>query len=142
MSLPLLVPPMTMDEEEEFGAVASKLIRQDQRAQASSVPVLLPHLLHKPPSKKRSRKQVILSDDESTTGEKTLPLQMQHTISRGSTSAASNNTVVDAVKSLFDEVKTRKDFIFQLEELKDPLFAEEILLSNKRRVIEVRSIFH
>jgi hypothetical protein len=63
---------------------------------------------------------------------------MQHTISRGSTSAASNN----AVKSLFGEVKTRKDLIFQLEELGDPLFAEEILLSNKRRIIEVRSIFH
>jgi hypothetical protein len=83
-----------------------------------------------------------LSDDESTPGEKTLPLQMQHTISRGSTSAASNNTVVDAVKSLFGEVKTRKDLIFQLEELGDPLFAEEILLSNKRRIIEVRSVFH
>ena len=61
---------------------------------------------HKPPSKKRSRKQVLLSDDESSPSEKTLTIQMQHTISRGSTSAASN-TAVDAVKSLFDEVKTR-----------------------------------
>ena len=29
---------MTMDEEEEFGAVVTKTTRQDQRAQASSVP--------------------------------------------------------------------------------------------------------
>ena len=36
MSLPLLVPPMTMDEEEEFGAVVTKTTRQDQRAQANT----------------------------------------------------------------------------------------------------------
>ena len=156
MSLPLLVPPMTMDEKDEFGGecvegegrvnkgtsavVATKTTREDQRVQASSVQgTASSSVTHKPPSRKRSRKQVLLSDDESIPGEKTLTIQMQHTISRGSTTAV-GNTVADAVKSLFDEVKTRKDLISQLEELGDPMFSDEIL-ANKRRIIEVRPIF-
>ena len=48
---------------------------------------------------------------------------MQHTIKRGSTTAAGHT--VDAVKSLFDEVKTRKDS--QLEVFSDPMFCDETM---------------
>ena len=128
MSFPLLVLPMTLDEEAEFGdedddeegaskgksaAVALKPTRHDHRAQASSVAgTASSTVANKAPSKKLSRKQIFLSDDESTTDEKTLTIQMQHTINRGSSTAAGHT--VDAVKSLFDEVKTRKNLISQL----------------------------
>jgi hypothetical protein len=64
---------------------------------------------------------------------------MQHTIGRGTSKDDSN--ILEDVKSLFDEVKTRKVLISQLEELDDPSFKEEIL-SNKRRIIEVSPIFN
>ena len=64
---------------------------------------------------------------------------MQHTIGRGTSKDDSN--ILEDVKSLFDEVKTRKDLISQLEELDDPSFKEEIL-NNKRRIIEVRPVFN
>ena len=69
-----------------------------------------------------------------------LKIQMQHTIGRG-TSKDDSNILEEDVKSLFDEVKTRKDLISQLEELEDPSFKEEIL-TNKRRIIEVSPIFN
>jgi hypothetical protein len=87
-------------------------------------------------AKKRSRKEIPLSYDDSTTGEKTLTIQMQHTISKASTSEGGNITV----KSLFKELKSRKDLICQLQELEDPTYAAEIL-TNKKRIIEVRPIF-
>ena len=49
-----------------------------------------------------------------------LTIQMQHTIGRGTSKDDSN--ILKDVKSLFDEVKTRKDLISQLEELEDPSF--------------------
>ncbi len=64
---------------------------------------------------------------------------MQHTIGRGTSKDDSN--ILEDVKSLFDEVKTRKDLISQLEELEDPSFKEEIL-TNKRRITEVSPIFN
>jgi hypothetical protein len=68
-----------------------------------------------------------------------LTIQMQHTIGRGTSKDDSN--ILEDVKSLFDEVKTRKDLISQLEELEDPSFKEEIL-TNKRRITEVSPIFN
>jgi hypothetical protein len=178
MSIPLLVPPMTMEEEAQFGddagdqendsstgkkgllleglldvfmllyiaifvdaaAVSTKPIRQGQKAQAGLVSgTASATLAGKSHSKKRSRKEILLSEDDSVPGgEKTLTIQMQHTIGRGTSKDDSN--ILEDVKSLFDEVKTRKDLISQLEELEDPSFKEEIL-NNKRRIIEVRPIF-
>ena len=76
---------------------------------------------------------------QQTTGEKSLTIQMQHTISKASTSEGVNRTV-EVVKSLFEELKSRKDLISQLQELEDPTYAAEIL-TNKMRIIKVRPIF-
>ncbi len=121
--------------------MSSKPIRQGQKAQAGLVSgTASATLAGKSHSKKRSRKEILLSEDDSVPGgEKTLTIQMQHTISRGTSKDDSN--ILEDVKSLFDEVKTRKDLISQLEELEDPSFKEEIL-NNKRRIIEVRPIFN
>ena len=64
---------------------------------------------------------------------------MQHTIGRGT--AKDDGNILEAVKSLIDEVKSRKDLISQLEELEDPSFKDEIL-TNKRRIIKVSPIFN
>ena len=64
---------------------------------------------------------------------------MRHTISKASTSEGGNSTV-EAVKSLFEELKSRKDLVSQLQELEDSIFATEIL-TNKKRIIEERPIF-
>ncbi len=40
------------------------------------------------------------------------------------------------MKSLFEELKIRKDLINQLQELEDPIYTAEIL-TNKKRIIEV-----
>ncbi len=91
-------------------------------------------------AKKRSRKEILLvSDDESTTGENTLTIQMRHTISKAPSSEA-GNSAVEAVKSLFKELKSRNDLVSQLQELEDPIYAAEILI-NKKRIIEVHPIF-
>ena len=76
---------------------------------------------------------------QQTTGEKSLNIQMQHTISKASTSEGVNRTV-EVVKSLFEELKSRKDLISQLQELEDPTYTVEIL-NNKKRIVEVRPIF-
>jgi hypothetical protein len=124
---------------------ASKSTRQANRDQASSDAGAASAAVsaNKPGrAKKRSRKEILLSDDESTTGEKTLTIQTQHTISKASTSEGGNGTVEEAVKSLFEELmKSRKDLISQLQELEDPIYAAEIL-TNKKRIIEVRPIFY
>ena len=123
---------------------ASKSTRQANRDQASSDAGTASAAVstNKPGrAKKRSRKKILLSDDESTTGEKTLTIQTQHTISKASTSEGGNSTV-EAVKSLFEELmKSRKDLISQLQELEDPIYAAEIL-TNKKRIIEVCPIFN
>ena len=64
---------------------------------------------------------------------------MQHTLNRGTAKDGCNT--LEAVKSLFDKVKSRKDLISRLEELDDPSYKEEIL-TNKRRTIEVSPIFN
>ena len=126
----------------DTAAVSTKPIRQGQKAQAGLVSGTASAALiaGKSHSKKRSRKEILLSEDDSVPGgEKTLTIQMQHTIGRGTSKDDSN--ILEDVKSLFDEVKTRKDLISQLEELDDPSFKEEIL-NNKRRIIEVRPVFN
>ena len=65
---------------------------------------------------------------------------MWHTISKASTSEGESSTV-EAVKSLFEELKSRKDLVSQMQELEDPIYAAEIL-TNKKRIIEVRPIFN
>ena len=66
---------------------------------------------------------------------------MRHTISKASTSEGGSSTV-EAVKSLFEELKSLKDLVrSQLQELEDPIYAAEIL-NNKKRIIEVRPIFN
>jgi len=65
---------------------------------------------------------------------------MRHTVSKASTSEGKNSTV-EAVKSLFEELKSRKDLVSQLQELEDPIYAAEIL-TNKKHIIEVRPIFN
>ena len=65
---------------------------------------------------------------------------MRHTISKAPSSEAGNSTV-EAVKSLFEELKSRKDLVSQLQELEDPIYAAEIL-TNKKRIIEVHPIFN
>jgi hypothetical protein len=47
---------------------------------------------------------------------------------------------MEAVKSLNEELRSRKDLIKQLQELDDPTYTAEIL-TNKKRIIEVRPIF-
>jgi hypothetical protein len=176
MSLPLCVPPMTIEEEEledsldhnakgvdeggpstagrssfvsiffEYKIVsiffvvaltASKSTREANRDQASSIAGTASATVSAKPgkTKKRSRKEILLSDDESTTGEKTLTIQMQHTISKSSTSEG-GNSIMEAVKSLNEELRSRKDLIIQLQELDDPTYTAEIL-TNKKRIIEV-----
>ena len=54
---------------------------------------------------------------------------MRHTISKATSSDAGNSTV-EAVKSLFEELKSRKDLVSQLQELEDPIYAAEILTNN------------
>ena len=116
--------------------------RQANRDQASSVIGIASAAVSAKPgrAKKRSRKEILLSDEESTTGEKNLTILMRHTISKASTSEGGNSTV-EAVKSLFEELKSRKDLVSQLQELEDPIYAAEIL-TNKKRIIEVRPIFN
>ena len=125
----------------DIAAVSTKPIRQGQKALAGLVSeTASAALAGKSHSKKKSRKEILLSEDDSVPGgEKTLTIQMQHTIGRG-TSKDDDNTS-EAVKSLFDEVKSRKDLISQLEDLQDPFFEDEIL-TNKRRIIEVSPIFN
>ena len=125
----------------DAAAVSSKPIRQGQKAQAGLVSgTASAAFASKTSSKKRSRREILLSEDDSVPGgEKTLNIQMQHTIARGTSKDDSN--ISDDVKSLFDEMKTRKDLILQLEDLDDPSFNAEIL-TNKRRIIEVRPIFN
>ena len=64
---------------------------------------------------------------------------MQHTISKASSSEGGNSTV-KALKSLFEELKSRKDLISQKQESEDPTYAAEIL-TNKKRIIEVCPMF-
>ena len=61
---------------------ASKSTRQANRDQASSVIGIASAAVSAKPgrAKKRSRKKILLSDKESATGEKTLTIQMRHTI--------------------------------------------------------------
>ena len=118
--------------------VASKSTRQANREQASSITGTASTVVvsAKPGrAKKRNEKDILLSDDKCTAGEKTKIIQMQHTITKASTSEGGNNTV-EVVKSLFEELKIRKDLINQLQELEDPIYAAEIL-TNKKRIIEV-----
>ena len=143
LSIPLLVPPMTMEEEAQFGndtgdqenesstgkkgllsvclivifmllyivisvdaaAVSSKQIRQGQKAQAGLVSgTASAAFASKTSSKKRSRREILLSEDDSVPGgEKTLTIQMQHTIGRETSEDDSN--ILEEVKSLIDEVK-------------------------------------
>ena len=116
---------------------ASKTTRQANRDQASAIAGTASATVSAKPgrTKKRSRKEILLSDDDSTTGEKTLTIQMQHTISKSSTSEGVNS-IVEAVKSLNEELRSRKDLIIQLQELDDPTYTAEIL-TNKKRIIEV-----
>ena len=101
---------------------ASKSTRQANRDQASSIAGSASAAVSAKPGK-----------------EKTLTIQMQHTISKASTSEGGNSTV-DAVKSLFEELKSRKDLISQLQELEVPTYVAKIL-TNKKRIIEVHPIF-
>ena len=120
----------------------SKSTREAIRDQASSISGTASATVSAKPgkTKKRSRKEILLSDDdESTAGQKTLTIQMQHSISKSSTSEG-GNSIVEAVKSLNEELRSRKDLIIQLQELEDPTYTAEIL-SNKKRIIEVRPIF-
>ena len=57
---------------------ASKTTRQANRDQASSIAGTASATVPAKPgkTKKRSRKEILLSDDDSTTGEKTLTIQM------------------------------------------------------------------
>ena len=116
---------------------ASKTTRQANRDQASAIAGTASATVSAKPgkTKKRSRKEILLSDDDSTTGEKTLTIQMQHTITKSSTSEG-GNSIVEAVKSLNEELRSRKDLIIQLQELDDPTYTAEIL-TNKKRIIEV-----
>ena len=93
---------------------ASKSTRQANRDQASSITGTASATVPAKPgkAKKRSRKEILLSDDDSTTGEKTLTIQMQHTISKSSTSEC-GNSIMEAVKSLNEELKSRKDLSFK-----------------------------
>ena len=120
---------------------ASKTTRQANRDQASSIAGTASATVPAKPgkTKKRSRKEILLSDDDSTTGEKTLTIQMQHTISKSSTSDG-GNSIIEAVKSLNEELRSRKDLIIQLQELDDPTYNAEIV-TNKKRIIEVRPVF-
>lgn len=120
----------------------SKSTREANRDQASSIAGTASATVPAKPgkTKKRSRKEILLSDDdESTAGQKTLTIQMQHSISKSSTSEG-GNSIVEAVKSLNEELRSRKDLIIQLQELEDPTYTAEIL-TNKKRIIEVRPIF-
>ena len=120
----------------------SKSTREANRDQESSIAGTASATVSAKPgkTKKRSRKEILLSDDdESTAGQKTLTIQMQHSISKSSTSEG-GNSIVEAVKSLNEELRSRKDLIIQLQELEDPTYTAEIL-SNKKRIIEVRPIF-
>ena len=122
---------------------APKPIRQANCGQASSVRGSASAAVsaNSGRAKKRSRKEILLSDEESTTGEKNLTIiLMRHTISKASTSEGGNSTV-EAVKSLFEELKSRKDLVSQLQELEDPIYAAKIL-TNKKHIIEVRPIFN
>ena len=122
---------------------ASKSTRQASRDQASSTAGTASSTISsaKPgKAKKRSRKEILLSDDDSTTGEKTLTIQMKHTIVKPSTSEGGKSTMEAAVKSLYEELKCRKDVISQLQELEDPTYTAEILI-NKKCMIEVCPIF-
>ena len=116
---------------------ASKSTRQTNRDQASSNAGTASATVPAKPgkAKKRSRKEIFLSDDDSTTGEKTLTIQMQHSISKASTSEG-GNSIMKAVKSLYEELKSRKDLISELQELDDPTYTAENL-TNKKRIIEV-----
>ena len=121
-------------------ATASKSTRQANRDQASAIAGTASATVSAKPgkTKKRSRKEILLSDDDSTTGEKTLTIQMQHTISKSLTSEG-GNSIMEAVKSLNEELRSRKDLIIQLQELDDSTYTAEIL-TNKKRIIEVRPI--
>ena len=120
----------------------SKSTREANRDQASSIAGTASATVPAKPgkTKKRSRKEILLSDDdESTAGQKTLTIQMQHSISKSSTSEG-GNSIVEAVKSLNEELRSRKDLIIQLQELEDPTYTAEIS-TNKKRIIAVRPIF-
>ena len=83
--------------------VASKLTRQANREQASSIigTASTTVVSAKPGrAKKRNEKDILLSDDKCTAREKTIII-MQHTITKASTSEGGNNTV-EAVKSIFE----------------------------------------
>ena len=93
-----------------LGAVtASKPIRLANHDQASSVKGTASSTVSSTAGrvKKRSRKEILLSDDESTAGEKTLTIHMRHTISKAPSSEAGNSTL-EAVKSLFEELKVER----------------------------------
>ena len=125
----------------DAATVSTKPVRQGQKAQAGLVSgTASAALASKRHSKIRSRREILLSEDDSVAGgEENLTIQMQHTIGRGTSKDDGN--ILEVVKNLFDEVKSRKDLISQLEELEDPSFKEEIL-NNKRRIIEVSPIFN
>ena len=123
-------------------AVTTKPIRQGQKAQAGVVSgTASAALATKGHSKKRSRKEIFLSEDESIASdeETSLTIQMRNTISRGTAKDGCNT--LEAFKSLFNEVRSRKDLISQLGELDGPSYKDEIL-TNKRRIIEVSPIFN
>ena len=88
-------------------AVTTKPIRQGQKAQAGMVSgTASATLATKGHSKKRSRKEILLSEDESIAGdEETLTIQMRNTISRGTAKDGCNT--LEAFMSLFNEVKGR-----------------------------------
>ena len=124
-----------------MAVTASKSTRQANRDQASAIAGTASATVSAKPgkTKKRSRKEILLSDDDSTTREKTLTIQMQHTIAKSSTSEG-GNSIMEAVKSLNEELRSRKDLIIHLQELDDCTYNAEIL-TNKKRIIEVRPIF-
>ena len=66
----------------DAAAVSSKPIRQGRKAQAGLVSgTASAAFASKTSSKKRSRREILLSEDDSVPGgEKTLNIQMQHTI--------------------------------------------------------------
>ncbi len=76
----------------DAAAVSSKPIRQGQKAQAGLISgTASATLAGRSHSKKRSRKEILLSEDDSVPGgEKTLTIQMQHTIGRGTLKDDSN----------------------------------------------------
>ena len=117
----------------------SKVARRGQRTSASMVPgTASAELTNRPPIKKRSRKDST-SDDDSA-GERKVTIQMQHTINTSRQEDPSLSGLDTAVRSLHDEMKSRRDMILSLQEMGGILVDDEIT-EHKMRILEVNYIY-